>query len=267
MEAQNLAKFAFYHSAERVVRSGAILHRGPKSPFCHSPERVVRFFVAGAALWSQLVFFPHRGACSISGLRNYTLKMLWNTRKIGSLCSTVFSWRTQLHDGITSCFQVFLDNLWFDFERCSYHLKIILFILLIFIWFDFGQLHSTSLPMAGPKHAILRTSLPMAGPHHQIRRTSLPMAGPKPSNSPDLTAYGRTVRQTYVRTAGPSCLWPDRTPALGLTKLVNGGRGCSRRKHGYRKQSGTRILLPFHLPLALYARVLSKPGEMCIPCL
>ena len=82
------------------------------------------------------------------------------------------------------------------------------------------------------------------------------------SNSPDLTAYGRTVRQTYVHPAGPPCLWPDRTPALGLTKLVNGGRGCSRRKHGYRKQSGTRILLPFPLPLALYARVLSKPGEM-----
>ena len=209
MEAQNLAKFAFYHSAERVVRSGAILHRGPKSPFCHSPERVVRFFVAGAALWSQLVFFPQRGACSISGLRNYTLKMLWNTRKIGSLCSTVFSWRTQLHDGITSCFQVFLDNLWFDFERCSYHLKIILFILLIFIWFDFGQLHSTSLPMAGPKHAILRTSLPMAGPNHQIRRTSLPMAGPK-----------HQIRRTSLPMAGPwgklTCAPPD-LPAYGRT--------------------------------------------------
>ena len=82
------------------------------------------------------------------------------------------------------------------------------------------------------------------------------------SNSPDLTAYGRTVRHTYVHPAGPPCLWPDRTPALGLTKLVNGGRGCSRRKHGYRKQSGNRILLHFNLPLALYARVSSKPGEM-----
>ena len=79
----------------------------------------------------------------------------------------------------------------------------------------------------------------------------------EPSNSPDLTAYGRTVRHTYVHPAGPPCLWPDRTPALGLTKLVNGGRGCSRRKHGY-----SRILLHFNLPLALYARVSSKPGEM-----
>ena len=84
------------------------------------------------------------------------------------------------------------------------------------------------------------------------------------SNSPDLTAYGRTVRHTYVHPAGPPCLWPDRTPALGLTKLVNGGRGCSRRKkHGYRKQSGNRHSSSFfNLPLALYARVSSKPGEM-----
>ena len=122
------------------------------------------------------------------------------------------------------------------------------------------QIRWTSLPMAGPKHQIRRTSLPMAGPKHQIRRTSLPMAGPKTSNSPDLPAYGRTVRQTYVRPAGPPCLWPDRPPALELTKLLNGGKGCSRRKHGYRKESGSRALLAFPLPLALYARVLSKPG-------
>ena len=121
------------------------------------------------------------------------------------------------------------------------------------------QIRWTSLPMAGPKHQIPRTSLPiMAGPKHQIRRTSLPMAGPK---------HGRTVRQTYVRPAGPPCLWPDRPPALELTKLLNGGKGCSRRKHGYRKESGSRALLAFPLPLALYARVLSKPGELCIPCL
>ena len=80
------------------------------------------------------------------------------------------------------------------------------------------------------------------------------------SNSPDLPAYGRTVRQTYVRPAGPPCLWPDRPPALELTKLLNGGKGCSRRKHGYRKESGSRALLAFPFPLALYARVLSKPG-------
>ena len=80
------------------------------------------------------------------------------------------------------------------------------------------------------------------------------------SNSPDLPAYGRTVRQTYVRPAGPPCLWPDRPPALQLTKLLNGGKGCSRRKHGYRKESGSRALLAFPFPLALYARVLSKPG-------
>ena len=80
------------------------------------------------------------------------------------------------------------------------------------------------------------------------------------SNSPDLPAYGRTVKQTYVRPAGPPCLWPDRPPALELTKLLNGGKGCSRRKHGYRKESGSRALLAFPLPLALYARVLSKPG-------
>ena len=52
----------------------------------------------------------------------------------------------------------------------------------------------------------------------------------------------------------------DRPPALELTKLLNGGKGCSRRKHGYRKESGSRALLAFPLPLALYARVLSKPG-------
>ena len=92
------------------------------------------------------------------------------------------------------------------------------------------------------------------GPHCLWPDRTIKFAGPH--------AYGRSVRQTYVHRAGPPCLWPDRTPALGLTKLVNGGRGCSRRKHGYRKQSGTRILLPFPLPLALYARVLSKPGEM-----
>ena len=128
------------------------------------------------------------------------------------------------------------------------------------------QIRWTSLPMAGPKHQIRRTSLPMAGPKHQIRRTSLP-GRTETSNSPDLPAYGRTVRQTYVRPAGPPCLWPDRPPALELTKLLNGGKGCSRRKHGYRKESGSRALLAFPLPLALYARVLSKPGELCIPCL
>ena len=79
------------------------------------------------------------------------------------------------------------------------------------------------------------------------------------SNSPDLPAYGRTVRQTYVHPAGPLCLWPDRSPALKLTKLLNGGKECSRRKHGYRKESGSRALLAFPLPLALYARVLFKP--------
>ena len=47
------------------------------------------------------------------------------------------------------------------------------------------------------------------------------------SNSPDLPAYGGTVRQTYVRPAGPSCLWPDRPPALELTKLLNSGKRCS----------------------------------------
>ena len=53
------------------------------------------------------------------------------------------------------------------------------------------------------------------------------------------------MRQTYVRPAGPPCLWPDRPPALELTKLLNGGKGCSRRKHGYRKESGSRALLAF----------------------
>ena len=130
-----------------------------------------------------------------------------------------------------------------------------------------------ALPMAGPEHHHARTSFPLARPKHQIRWTSLPMAGPtstspdlpaygptETSNSPDLPAYGRTVRQTYVRPAGPPCLWPDRPPALELTKLLTGGKGCSRRKHGYRKESGSRALLAFPLPLALYARVLSKPG-------
>ena len=127
------------------------------------------------------------------------------------------------------------------------------------------QIRRTSLPMAGPKNQIRRTSLPMAGPKHQIRRTSLPMAGPK--HQIRRTSLPMTVRQTYVRPAGPPCLWPDRPPALELTKLLNGGKGCSRRKHGYRKESGSRALLAFPLPLALYARVLSKPGELCIPCL
>ena len=44
MEVQNLAKFAFYHSAERVVGSGAILHRGPKSPFFSQPGACSTFF-------------------------------------------------------------------------------------------------------------------------------------------------------------------------------------------------------------------------------
>ena len=68
-----------------------------------------------------------------------------------------------------------------------------------------------------------------------------------------------------MRSVGPRCLWPDRPPALELTKLLNGGKGCSCRKHGYRKESGSRALLAFRLPLALYARVLSKPGLLCIP--
>ena len=141
---------------------------------------------------------------------------------------------------------------------------------------------------ACPEHHHARTSCPLARPKHQIRWTSLPMTHTstspdlpaygrtktsnspdlaaygrtETSNSPDLPAYGRTVRQTCVRPAGPPCLWPDRPPALELTKLLNGGKGCSRRKHGYRKESGSRALLAFLLPLALYARVLSKPGQM-----
>ena len=81
------------------------------------------------------------------------------------------------------------------------------------------------------------------------------------------STFGRTVRRTYVRPAGPPCLWPDRPSTLELTKLLNGGKGCSRRKHRYRKESGSRALLAFPLQLALYAWVLSKPGELCIPCL
>ena len=41
------------------------------------------------------------------------------------------------------------------------------------------------------------------------------------SNSPDLPAYGRTVRQTYVRPAGPPCLWPDRPPAFILMSFLS----------------------------------------------
>ena len=130
-----------------------------------------------------------------------------------------------------------------------------------------------ALPMAGPEHHHVGHHFPwrdrntkFAGPPcHGRTETStspdLPAYGrTETSNSPDLPAYGRTVRQTYVRPAGPPCLWPDRPPALELTKLLNGGEGCSRRKHGYGKESGSRALLACPLPLALYARVLSKPG-------
>ena len=44
----------FNHSAERVVGRGAILHPGPKSLFCHNPERVVRFS------WHAQHFEAHR---------------------------------------------------------------------------------------------------------------------------------------------------------------------------------------------------------------
>ena len=144
-----------------------------------------------------------------------------------------------------------------------------------------------ALPMAGPGHRHARTSCPLARPNTKLAGPpclwpdrdfnfarppclwpdqNIKFAGPRclgrtdTPNSPDLPAYGRTVRQTYVRPAGPPCLWPDRPPALELTKLLNGGKGCSRRKHGYKKESGSRALLAFPFPLALYARVLSKPG-------
>ena len=135
--------------------------------------------------------------------------------------------------------------------------------------------------MAGQEPEIRRTSLPMAGPNHQIRRTSRAMAGTETSNSPDLTAYGRPkhqirrtslpmagpVRHTYVHPAGPPCLWPGPGhPLWDLAKLVNGGRGCSRRKHGYRKHQETAFFFILNLPLALYARVSSKPGEMWLRC-
>ena len=106
------------------------------------------------------------------------------------------------------------------------------------------QICWTSLPMAGPKDQIRPTSLPMAGPKHQIRGTSLPM----------------TVRQTCVRPVGPPCLWSDRPPALELTKLLNGGKECSRRTHGYRKESGSRALLAF--PLRLHCMPGSCPNRM-----
>ena len=64
-----LKKFAFYHSAERVVGRGAILHPGPKSSFCHSPERVARFSWQVQHFEAHRWFLPQRGACSISGLR------------------------------------------------------------------------------------------------------------------------------------------------------------------------------------------------------
>ena len=130
-----------------------------------------------------------------------------------------------------------------------------------------------ALPMAGPEHHHV-------GHHFPWRDRNTKFAGPpchgrtETSTSPDLPAYGRTEN---IKFAGPPCLWPDREtnlraprrtslpmagPAtrLELTKLLNGGKGCSRRKHGYRKESGSRALLAFPLPLALYARVLSKPG-------
>ena len=204
MEAQNLAKFAFYHSAERVVRSGAILHRGPKSPFCHSPERVVRFFVAGAALWSQLVFFPQRGACSISTPRYYTLKMLWNTRKIGSLCSTVFSWRTQLHDRITSCFQLFLDNLWFDFERCSsWTPDITSRSFCSFCQFSFDLISGSCIRPSLPMAATPRNIIKFFGLHCLWSDRTIKFAGPH-CLWPDRN----------IKFAGPHCLWPDREAKL-----------------------------------------------------
>ena len=58
------------------------------------------------------------------------------------------------------------------------------------------QIRWTFLPTTGPKDQIRSTSLPMTRPKHQIHRTSLPM----------------TVRQTYMRSVGPPCLWPDRPP-------------------------------------------------------
>ena len=121
--------------------------------------------------------------------------------------------------------------------------------------------NSLDLPAYGRTETSNSPDLPAYGRTETSNSPDLPAYGrTETSNSPDLPAYGRTVRQTYVRPAGPPCLWPDRPPALELTKLLNGGKGCSRRKHGYRKESGSRALLAFPLPLALYARVLSKPG-------
>ena len=117
--------------------------------------------------------------------------------------------------------------------------------------------NSLDLPAYGRTETSNSPDLPAYGRTETSNSPDLPAYGrTETSNSPDLPAYGRTVRQTYVR-----------PPALELTKLLNGGKGCSRRKHGYRKESGSRALLAFPLPLALYARVLSKPGELCIPCL
>ena len=88
-----------------------------------------------------------------------------------------------------------------------------------------------------------------------------------------------------IKFAGPHCLWPDRGAHLRAPRRTSlpmagpdtrfGTYKVSKWREGVQPQKTwiqktiCRILRPFHLLLALYARVLSKPGahEMCIPCL
>ena len=145
-----------------------------------------------------------------------------------------------------------------------------------------------ALPMAGPGHRHARTSYPLARSKHQTRWTSLPMAGPRlqlrrtlpaygrtktsnspglaafgrtdTSNSPDLPACGRTVRQTYVRPAGPPCLWPDRPRRFGTYKVTEWREGVQPQKTWIQKRIWKPRSSRFSSPTSIVCQGLVQTG-------
>ena len=100
----------------------------------------------------------------------------------------------------------------------------------------------------------------MAGPRLQLR-PDLPAYGrTETSNSPDLPAYGRTVRQTYVRPAGPPCLWPDRPPAFGTYKVTEWREGVQPQKTWIQKRIWKPRSSRFSSPTSIVCQGLVQTG-------
>ena len=100
----------------------------------------------------------------------------------------------------------------------------------------------------------------MAGPRLQLRRTSLPYGPTETSNSPDLPAYGRTVRQTYVRPAGPSLPMAGPATRFGTYKVTDWREGVQPQKTWIRKRIWKPRSSRFSSPTSIVCQGLVQTG-------